>query len=470
MKEKILQVIQKNDLISEGMHIIVGLSGGPDSVCLFDVLFRIAEENPQMGLHLYAVHVNHKFRPGEAEEDQRYVENLCKSRKVPCSVAVTDCKALAKELGITSEEAGRKARYDAFSQMALEISDNPQRPVPREKVAIALAHNANDQCETILFRIMRGTGTDGLAGMSYKRFDKNGFAVIRPILDIGRKDIEAYCKNRNLSPRIDHTNNENTYTRNKIRNLLIPYLEENFNGNITEAVNRLGKISSCDRDFLRRFSSEGYKAARADGNKYRQDFYTEKLISLHKAIRSRIYTMALESIGMEENVSFSHLEAIDSLLFSESPSALTEISAEYQVSREYEKLVFIKKNAEIQKSTGWTIRQMSMSEYASYKKEGRFHGAFSGIDKDSLCIRKRRDGDKIDIGTGYKKLQDFFVDEKLPKRYRDEVEILAAGNKVLWIMPSELYPRDVMKKKGRFSASNKVKEGAPEPIIVLEKL
>lgn len=151
MKEKILQVIQKNDLISEGMHIIVGLSGGPDSVCLFDVLFRIAEENPQMGLHLYAVHVNHKFRPGEAEEDQRYVENLCKSRKVPCSVAVTDCKALAKELGITSEEAGRKARYDAFSQMALEISDNPQRPVPREKVAIALAHNANDQCETILF-------------------------------------------------------------------------------------------------------------------------------------------------------------------------------------------------------------------------------------------------------------------------------------------------------------------------------
>lgn len=207
---------------------------------------------------------------------------------------------------------------------------------------------------------------------------KNGFAVIRPILDIGRKDIEAYCKNRNLLPRIDHTNNENTYTRNKIRNLLIPYLEENFNGNITEAVNRLGKISSCDRDFLRRFSSEGYKAARADGNKYRQAFYTEKLISLHKAIRSRIYTMALESIGMEENVSFSHLEAIDSLLFSESPSALAEISAEYQVSREYEKLVFIKKMRKFKIDVG-QFDQMSMSRVMpATKKKAVFMGRFPG--------------------------------------------------------------------------------------------
>ena len=114
MKNKTLQIIKKYGLIERDSHIIVGLSGGPDSVCLFDVLFRIAEENPQLNWKLYAVHVNHKLREGAAEEDQRYVEELCAARKVPCRVAVTDCKALAAELGMTSEEAGRKARYDAF--------------------------------------------------------------------------------------------------------------------------------------------------------------------------------------------------------------------------------------------------------------------------------------------------------------------------------------------------------------------
>ena len=122
MKNKMLQTIKKHNLIEKDMHVIIGLSGGPDSVCLFDLLLRLAEENPEMNLKLYAVHVNHKFRPGAAEEDQRYVEELCRERHVPCRVIVTDCKAMAERMGISSEEAGRKARYDAFSQAAMDIA------------------------------------------------------------------------------------------------------------------------------------------------------------------------------------------------------------------------------------------------------------------------------------------------------------------------------------------------------------
>lgn len=548
MKNKTLQIIKKYGLIERDSHIIVGLSGGPDSVCLFDVLFRIAEENPQFNWKLYAVHVNHKLREGAAEEDQRYVEELCAARKVPCRVAVTDCKALAAELGMTSEEAGRKARYDAFSEEALKIQRGSEsagncetcpKPVPKEKIVIALAHNANDQCETILFRLMRGSGIDGLAGIAHKRQDQNGFSVVRPILDFSRAEIEKYCEERNLSPRIDHTNSENTYTRNKIRNMLIPFLEENFNENITETVNRLGKIASCDRDFLRQTAAEEYEAAQAEtsertrsscaageqtgsslenddcdssgivagdrvryvssrdslepGARYvsglgdsgstsfgcqlcskeninRQSFNIEKLKNLHKSIRTRIYTMALERIGMEENITFSKLEAVDELLDAKSPSASVDLSAEFKAAREYDRLTFIKINAGKTAKNKWRFREMSRAEYEEYKKEGRLHGAFSGVDMKKLVIRTRREGDRIDIGRGTKKLQDFFVDEKLPKNCRDEVEVLAAGSDILWVMPSEAYSRPVMKEKGRFSAACKVKEDLSESVIVLERL
>ncbi|MDD7216480.1 MAG: tRNA lysidine(34) synthetase TilS, partial [Firmicutes bacterium] len=238
MKKKILKTIREHNLITEGMHIVLGLSGGPDSVCLFSVLTELAGE---MNLTLHPVHINHRFRPGAAEEDQAYVEELCRSNGLSCRSFVYDCPAMAREQKLTPEEAGRKARYEAFFKVAGEIHASG---VPASKIAVAVAQNANDQCETILFRILRGTGTDGLSGIAYKRKGQGGFHVIRPLLDITRDEIEKYCADRNLNPRIDHTNSETVYTRNRIRLELIPYLADNFNSNIVETVNRLGRIAA----------------------------------------------------------------------------------------------------------------------------------------------------------------------------------------------------------------------------------
>ena len=174
MKNKILKTITEHNLITEGMHIVLGLSGGPDSVCLFSVLCSMAKE---MNLTIHPVHINHKFRPGAAEEDQAYVEELCRSKGVSCRSFVYDCPIIAKEQKLTPEEAGRNARYEAFFKVAAEIRS---KGVPSEKIAVAVAQNANDQCETILFRIMRGTGTDGLSGIAYKRMAEDGTAAIRP--------------------------------------------------------------------------------------------------------------------------------------------------------------------------------------------------------------------------------------------------------------------------------------------------
>lgn len=437
-------------------------------MCLFDILQRLSDE---MEWQLHAVHVNHMLRPGDADEDQRYVENLCKEAGVPCYVFKADCRRIAEEENMTSEEAGRKVRYEAFSDTAMRLYDQGFG-IPKEKIAIALAHNANDQCETILFRILRGSGTDGLAGIPYKRYDNNGIAIVRPILDLRREEIERYCEERGLAPCIDHTNSENLYTRNKIRNMLIPYIEQNFNENIIETVNRLGKIASEDRDFLNREAEKEYDRALCKSG---HGLDCKHLRRLHKAIRLRVYTHGLEKIGLTQNITFAHAEAIDSLLFSDSPSAMCNLTQGFYAKREYDNLVFCHKaDDEEDDRADWRLREMDRKAFEDYRTEadsaGRIYGAFNGVKADELQLRTRKDGDIIRFKGGTKKLQDFFVDEKVPKLSRDKILVLAKGREVLWVLPSAYFSREVTRRKGRFSANFKALPDEGGTIIVLEKL
>lgn len=490
MKKKILQTIDKHNMLERGMYIIVGLSGGPDSVCLFDVLRDLASE---MDWKLYAVHVNHKLRPGAAEEDQHYVEQLCKEAGVPCYVFEYDCNAIAAAEGMTSEEAGRKVRYEAFGQVAAELCDGTlgassdasaaknaaaedfaaQTPIPKEKIAIALAHNANDQCETILFRLMRGTGIDGLAGIAYKRYDENGYAIVRPILDCMRSEIESYCEERNLSPRIDHTNSENLYARNRIRNMLIPYLQENFNENIIDVVNRLGKTAAEDRDFLRGEAQKAYKECLTAGT---TALDCKCLQSLHKALRFRVYTIALSEAGGDESLTFAQGERIDAVLFSESPSAMCDLTGGARACRQYDRLVFYGEERSLsskQKAWGeWRLREMTRAEFEQFQKASspKPYGVFGGAEAKELCLRTRKEGDRINIGAGDKKLKDYFIDEKIPKLYRNQMLLLAKGSEILWILPSDGFTKEELRQRGRFSAKFKAFEGEADAIIVLEKL
>lgn len=466
MKKKILQTIEEQNLIERGMHIVIGLSGGPDSVCLFDILRNMAEE---MELKIYAVHVNHKLRPIEAEKDQQYVNELCQKWNVPCYNFTVDCNAVAEAEGLTSEEAGRKARYDAFGETALNLCE---MGVPKEKIAIAIAHNANDQCETILFRIMRGTGTDGLAGIPYKRFDERGFAVIRPILDVKRHEIEKYCHERNLSPRIDHTNAETLYARNKIRNQLIPYIEENFNENITDTIIRLGKIAAEDRDYLKEEAQKAYdECIDSKSDSESQALNINNLKKLHSSIRFRVYTTALKKIGMEQNITFGQADSIDKLLESESPSAMCNLTDGFLAARAYERLVF-QKRIHQQQEQGWRFLKLTLKEFEKYKDSHKdtVYGAFCGVEVEDLCIRTRKAGDRINFGKGSKKIQDFFVDQKVPKIYRDEIQLLAKGSKILWVLPSKEFLTENLQQKGRFSADFRDFDNNVDSVIVLEKL
>ena len=549
MKQRVLETIKTHELLEDGAHIVLGLSGGPDSVCLFDVLLELSAVK---NFRIHPVHVNHKFRPGDAERDQEYVEELCRQRGFTCRTFTVDCNALAREEGLTSEEAGRKARYDAFFETAQGITQGFAQGLVQElageleqhctqepsmpgtdKIAIAVAQNANDQAETILFRMLRGTGTDGLAGIAYKRYER-GFAIVRPLLDVPRDEIEKYCEERNLSPRIDHTNNEAIYARNKIRLELLPMLREKFNPNIIETINRLGKNAAADKDYLAKQARDAYEEAleNADGRSCTVEVTTAKLDRMHKAVRMRVYNYLLADVGMEENLTEGQLEAIEKVRISQSPSAMCDLADGFRVYKIYDRIRFCRE-AETEEGRQLRMRFISAEEYAKEKKTAHAPDADGGETaarvvgifalppgaEDSVCIRKRRDGDVIAIASKsrtqgatqtpaqgatqtpdtappqvrHKKLQDFLVDAKVPKSVRDDIDLLAYGNRILWVLPSPHFASRQYREKGRFSAEfkpgvmpgagtgstaaaapgdgpNNMPDNVPETILILEIL
>ena len=210
-----------------------------------------------------------------------------------------------------------------------------------ESIKILVAQNANDQAETILFRILRGTGPDGLSGIAYEREDESGFRVVRPLLDIKREEIERYCEEKGLRPRRDHTNDEAIYSRNKIRLELIPLLEKEYNPSVIDALNRLGRLSQEDKGYIYKTALEAYEDAMTDQG----TLDIRKLDLLDLPVRNRVYMLALSDAGMRENMTEKHLRAIEKIRLSRNhPMAYTELSDGFRVARKKHELVFYRED------------------------------------------------------------------------------------------------------------------------------
>jgi tRNA(Ile)-lysidine synthase len=227
---------------------------------------------------------------------------------------------------------------------------------------------------------------------------------------------------------------------------------------------------------MRAQAEKAYKEALVNGAFYKQTLDRNILSGLHKAIRFRVYTIALEKIGMEQNITFAQGMNIDKILLSESPSAMCDLTDGYVALREYDRLAF--QSGSLKKNVGeFNIKTMTRAEFDEYKKincsvarSKLVYGAFCGVNPNELCVRTRKPGDKINTGNGTKKIQDFFVDQKVPKHSRDSILLLAKGSDVLWVIPSEEFPSENMRHKGRFSADYKVTDNGDDLVIVLEKL
>lgn len=240
LKEEVLKTIKDNNLINEGDKIVIGVSGGPDSICLLHLLNNLKDT---LKITIYVAHINHSIRE-VADMETKYVQDFCKKIAVECFVKKEDILSLAKKQKKGTEEVGRQVRYSFFDEVLEKTNSNK----------IATAHNSNDRAETVILNILRGSGISGLKGIEAIRDQK----YIRPLINTDRESIEKYCEENNLEPKIDETNKENIYTRNKVRNVVIPYIKKEFNQNIIKTINRLSTVATEENDYLMKITKQEY--------------------------------------------------------------------------------------------------------------------------------------------------------------------------------------------------------------------
>ena len=294
MKEKVLETIKKYNLIETNDKIVIGVSGGPDSITLLNMLIDIKQEKT-IKFDIVVCHVNHMIRK-EAIEDEEYVIKFCKKYNIECFIKRIEIEKEAKEQKIGTEEAGRKARYKFFNEILKKTSSNK----------IATAHTANDNAETVLMNILRGSGSNGLKGIEPKRDN-----LIRPLIECNREEIEKYCKEKALNPRIDKTNFENKYTRNKIRNLLIPYIKENFNPNIIETINRLSDLCKQENEYIEKVTSIKFKEILIEKQKNQIILDLNKFNLQETVIKSRLVLYTINILfGTRTGIEKKHIEDI----------------------------------------------------------------------------------------------------------------------------------------------------------------
>ena len=293
MKDKVIKTIKKYNLINKGDKIVLGVSGGPDSISMLDILNSIKDE---IGFEIYVAHINHLIRE-EAIDDEKYVEEYCKKNNIEFFAKRIEVLKIADTQKIGTEEAGRKARYEFFEEIYSKVGANK----------IAIAHNKNDKVETIIMHLLRGSGLSGLKGIEPIRNNK----YIRPLIECERSEIEKYCKENNLNPRIDKTNFENEYTRNKIRNIVIPYIKKEFNPNIIETLDRLSEVATDEGNYIDRQVQKTYNKIFVE-KKEKQIILKWKEFNLQeKIIKSRLilYTIK-ELMGSTEGIEKIHIESI----------------------------------------------------------------------------------------------------------------------------------------------------------------
>ena len=293
MKDKVIETIKKYNLIEPKDKIVLGVSGGPDSISMLNILNEIKEE---FNFEIYVAHVNHMIRE-EAEDDEKYVQRYCEKNNIQFFVKRIDVQQIANTEKRGTEETGRKVRYEFFEEVMQKVGANK----------IAIAHNKNDKIETIIMNLLRGSGILGLKGIEPIRDNK----YIRPLIDCERQEIEQYCEDNKLNPRIDKTNFENDYTRNKIRNIIIPYIKEEFNPNIIETLDRLSQVATEESNYVDKQTNKIYQDLLIEETQNQIILKLKEFNEQEKVIKGRIILLATKQLmGSTQGIEKIHIEDI----------------------------------------------------------------------------------------------------------------------------------------------------------------
>lgn len=300
IENKVLETIKKYQLIEKEDKLVIGVSGGPDSMALLHILLTLQEKEQIPSCTLLVAHVNHMLRK-EADEETAYVEEFCRLHEISCFVKRAKVEELAQKAKMGTEEMGRNIRYQFFEEVR-----------EKEKAQkIVTAHHANDNAETVLMNILRGSGTAGLKGIEPIRKNEKNVVFVRPLLNCTKEEIYEYCKEKNLQPKIDKSNQENVYNRNKVRNILIPFLEKEWNPNIVATLNRLSELARQENQYIERQTQKAYEDMVLEEGKDSIVLSLKKWNGQDFVIKSRVIRYTINRLlGTTKDIEKIHIEDI----------------------------------------------------------------------------------------------------------------------------------------------------------------
>ena len=411
MIEKIKAYVGKYHMLEKGDIVLAGVSGGADSICLLFVLLKLQKEIP---FALRVVHVNHGLRGAQAKRDEEYVAKICRQENIPCKVFCENVELIAKKRRQSIEEAGREVRRSCFEQAASEWGAGK----------IALAHHMEDNAETLLMHLVRGSALKGLGGI-YPVTGK----YIRPLLGVGRKEIEQYLEQRNIAFCQDDTNEETIYIRNKIRHKVLPVLQNEINGksvlHMNQAMDELREVQAYMETQVEMLYQ---RAVQMNGDAFlvKEDEMRKEPDVLKRMLLHRVLT---QSADASKDIGRVHVENCISL-FDRQVGKEVILPYGLLARKDYEGIRIIGK---VEKEPTGT-QMLSESPVIPQKTYTKWFDY--DIIKDTVEIRTRRPGDYlvIDEKGNRQKLKSYFINEKIPKEKRDSILLAADGSHVLWVI------------------------------------
>lgn len=428
---KVLAYGDRHGLLLPGRHILVACSGGADSLALLDILLQLRTLRQ---LTITAAHFEHGIRGQDSRDDAAFVRQFCRNQGIACLVKSGDVPAFAAREGLSLELAARTLRYRFLWQAREEAGAD----------VLATAHHADDQAETVLMRILRGTGPDGLAAMR----PATG-CHIRPLLGVTRQEIERYCQERDLVPRHDATNDLPDCTRNRLRLKVLPYLRTHGNPEISRALCQLSELASEENDYLEQELSAAWPYLQADNSEHA--LLLEPLQRLHPALRRRaLRRFFRENTGSMKDLGFLHIQALSHLVSCGQTGKQLALPGGWQASVAYGRLgLRLQAEAPAGKSLSkviaaavpgrtclcsWILHASLLTKCPASTTPAGFYLDAGVLEDGPLVLRTRRPGDIMSLPAGHKKLKDILIDDKVPREARDGLLLLASGHEVLWVI------------------------------------
>lgn len=430
----VLETIKKYNLLAPGDRVVVAVSGGPDSVALAHVLCQLKEE---FKLTLHFAHLNHMFRGAEADRDARSVEELARNLGVSCTVTKENVPAFASAHRLSAQAAARQVRYNFLEQVRGSIKGTK----------IATGHHADDQVETILMNILRGTGPEGLSGIPPKRED----IYIRPMIGVAREEIEAYCRENGLTFLQDTSNLKPVYLRNRIRLELLPQLAKDYNPGIRMSLLRLGQIMRDENGFMEAHTLELWDRLVISRTGSEVIFNLAGFLVIHPAVQRRLLRMAwTAAYGDERDLGFIHVEQILDFLQDGVTGGVIELPRHILLEKSYDCFRLTADGVEQEEVNFCYELEIPGSTFVFElgviieAEVAEFWPGIAGKDEIwvdfeklgmPLMVRTRRPGDRFWPlnGAGSKKLKEFFIDEKVPRALRDKIPIVTTGEEIVWV-------------------------------------